>query len=165
MALFVCYDKQMTFSINNTKSKLLEIVTSLEAEGLKIVIFGGWSAELQKIEKIRPHSDIDLLILDEDFNSLIEFINRNNWEIVKSYSHKKAFMVDGIMVEVFLVKVDDNEFTTEFTGEERSVVFHWPNQLFEERAIRSSSLKLATKDAMDKYRKSHKRIHSYSPWK
>lgn len=165
MALFICYDKQMTFPKNNTKSKLLEIVTRLENEGLKIVIFGGWAAELQKIEKVRPHSDIDLLILDKDFNRLVGFINRNEWEIVKSYSHKKAFMFDGIMVEVFLVRIDDNEFTTEFTGEEKSVIFHWPDQLFTERAIRDVSLKLATKDTMAKYRKSHKRIHSNSPWK
>lgn len=165
MALFVCYDKQMTFPKNNTRSKLLEIVTKLESKGLEIIVFGGWSAELQKLEKTRPHSDIALLILDKNFNSLVQLINSNNWEIVKSYAHKKAFLIDCIMVEVFLVKMDDSKFTTEFIGEERSVIFHWPDQLFAETATRDGNLKVATKDAMAKYRKNHKIIHSNSPWK
>jgi len=155
----------MTFPINNTKPKLLEIVTKLQNEGLEIVVFGGWSAELQGIENARLHSDIDLLILDGDFNHLVKFITHNEWEVIKSYSHKKAFIVDSIMVEVFLVKIDDNELATEFIGEEGSVVFHWPSKLFIKRTTEGTSIKLATKNAMSKYRKNHAKIHSNSPWK
>jgi len=155
----------MTFPANNTQHKLIDIVRYMESNGLMIIIFGGWSAELLDIEKSRPHSDIDLLMIDETFDNLTKLIAHNKWDIVKSYSHKKAFIVDGVMIEVFLVKSIDGEYITEFIGKKMSMSFNWPSKLFIKKIIKGRNFKLATKETMNNYKKSHKKIHSNSPWK
>lgn len=156
-------DKKPTRFTNN-KNSTARLVQELRKNGLNIIIFGGWSVELQKLKEPWKHSDIDLLLVDNTFNSLNRLVNERCWKICKSYNHKKAFLIDGVMVEVFLVMPEEKRFITRFVGSGGSYDFVWPKELFVNKTLGGASYQLASKASMDKYFNEHTTIHSLSPW-
>lgn len=105
------------------------IISRLNRAGINTVLFGGWAKELNKQILPCTHNDIDLLCLDNDFKKLDSFIISNN-DIVeiklKHFSHKRAFLYCGIMIELLLVKSDGTEYVTPFWDE---YFFKWSSVL------------------------------------
>jgi hypothetical protein len=85
-------------------------VTSLLDDALVDVwLFGGWAEELQGLVPARAHRDVDLLHPAEDFTRVDALLRAEPAlvEIVaKRFAHKRAFLLDGVMVELFLVRSD-----------------------------------------------------------
>ena len=87
---------------------------------------------------------------------------KNKLKMVKSYAHKKAFIFNDVMAEVFLVSSPNN--ATRFVGKKGEAVFQWPSGLFIEKSIHRHTYHLASKVAMEKYTEEHDLIHANGPW-
>jgi hypothetical protein len=94
----------------NNLAAVLRIVSHLAADGIPTWVFGGWAEELRGLAPPRSHGDIDLLYQGTDFKAVDKFIERRHLQTVlaKRLGRKRAFIIDDVMVELFLVKTDDN---------------------------------------------------------
>lgn len=139
----------------NNKEFLLKVHKKLYDSGINTFIFGGWAEELLGIIKPRDHKDIDLLYLADDFELVDQFIKKNNLlEVLqKRFTHKRAFEVDGILVEIFLVNKSGQEYTTDFFGNYK---FVWPTDTFSKNL--NEDVLMVSPDALAEYRKEHKNI-------
>jgi hypothetical protein len=77
---------------------------SSRAGAFQTTLVGGWSRELLGLETARPHSDIDLLVTDPDITRLDEWLSTLEEISAKRFAHKRAFRLDGEMVELHLVQ-------------------------------------------------------------
>lgn len=115
----------------NNLSFLQKVAKRLKDSGMEVVVFGGWADELNGDIKPREHGDIDLLLFDQDFSGLERFMKNNSdiEEIEKKRSaHKRAFKLDGVMTELFLVQKDgEGKLFTDFWGEYK---FYWPDMRY-----------------------------------
>ena len=59
---------------SNSKANLLALVRELEGADNNIVIFGGWAVELLGVKAPWEHSDIDLLLIGDNFDNLLNWI-------------------------------------------------------------------------------------------
>ena len=101
-------------------------VTGLRKAGMEVFVFGGWAEELMNTINPRPHYDVDLLYIGKDFAKVDEFLSSQSYleEIkAKHFSHKRAFLSYGIMVELLLLKEENGRFVTNLWGEYR---LEWP---------------------------------------
>jgi hypothetical protein len=82
----------------------LRALLLVESGGFQTTLVGGWSRELLGLEPARPHSDIDLLVTDPDITRLDEWLSTLDEITAKRFAHKRAFRLDGEMVELHLVQ-------------------------------------------------------------
>ena len=82
----------------------LRALLLVESAGFQTTLVGGWSRELLGLEPPRPHSDIDLLVTDPDITRLDEWLSTVDEIRTKRFAHKRAFQLDGEMVELHLVR-------------------------------------------------------------
>jgi hypothetical protein len=134
--------------VPNTLSHLRAVVAELQGCGFRVAVFGGWAEELLELTPPRVHSDIDLLVLDADVEVLDAFVAAHGPIAAKRFSHKRAFISDGVLVELFLVHNGVSTFWD-------SVRFEWPQLELEHRA----DLPIAPTVALDGYRRSHGELH------
>jgi hypothetical protein len=126
-------------------------VTGLLDEALvKVWLFGGWAEELQGLVPARTHRDVDLLHPAEDF-ARVDALMRAKPALVeivaKRFAHKRAFLLDGVMVELFLVRSDADGHYTDLPG---GVKHRWPANVFDERQL---GLRVASVDTLIGYRR------------
>jgi tRNA nucleotidyltransferase/poly(A) polymerase len=76
----------------------------VEEAGFQAALVGGWSRELLGLEPPRPHSDIDLMVTDADIAKLDIWLSTQDEIRAKRFPHKRAFRLDGVMVELHLVR-------------------------------------------------------------
>lgn len=110
----------------NTLDLLAEVVQMLADAQIKTWLFGGWAEELSGLCPPRPHRDIDLLYPAQSCARLDEFLRAQSKakEVeAKRFAHKRAFEWRGVLVEVFLVRLEDSRLVTDFFS---SVQFAWP---------------------------------------
>ncbi|MFB9843919.1 hypothetical protein [Mucilaginibacter ginsenosidivorans] len=103
-----------------------KIIQRLTKSGISTILFGGWAQELTRMISPKSHKDIDLLFINKDFRLVDKFINENSdiLEITtKRYLHKRAFMLDGVMIEIILIQQEKKEFVSWFWGEYKLT---WP---------------------------------------
>src|SRR5215218_6961176 len=102
------------------------VVRLLEAHGIITWLCGGWAEELQGLIAPRPHRDIDLLYRADDFELVDRFLRQAAVEeiLAKRFSHKRAFVLEGVMTELILVRPD---LTTLFWNQQH---FAWPVDIF-----------------------------------
>jgi tRNA nucleotidyltransferase/poly(A) polymerase len=81
--------------------RALELV---DAAGFQAALVGGWSRELLGLEPPRPHSDIDLVVTDADVAQLDAWLSTQDEIRAKRFPHKRAFRLEGVMVELHLVR-------------------------------------------------------------
>ncbi|MBM7785480.1 nucleotidyltransferase domain-containing protein [Tenggerimyces flavus] len=124
------------------------VVRELEAAGMVTWIFGGWAEELLGLAAPRSHHDIDLLYPAPDFDQVDAFLLGGKWDeiVAKRFAHKRAFEVDGVMVELFLVQDSGDGYYTDFWGRTRHV---WPDGVL---GTRASGLRVASTLALTGYR-------------
>lgn len=83
----------------------------LASRGIETWIFGGWGEELRGLIKPREHVDLDLLYPAEDW-SIVDAIVLD-WSEAKHYPWKRAFYLEGTLVELFLVQRDEQGWYTQ----------------------------------------------------
>jgi hypothetical protein len=120
----------------------------LEEHGIVTWLFGGWAEELLGLMPPRPHKDIDLLYRASDFTDVDRFLRMGQATEIreKRFVHKRAFLFNGVMVELLLVKPD---LTTDFWGKR---LHTWPADTLEGSA---SPLRIASPLALITFRESH----------
>jgi tRNA nucleotidyltransferase/poly(A) polymerase len=76
----------------------------VEEAGFRAALVGGWSRELLGREAPRHHSDIDLVVTDADVTLLDAWLSTRDEIKAKRFAHKRAFRLEGVMVELHLVR-------------------------------------------------------------
>jgi hypothetical protein len=127
----------------------------LAAGGADCWIFGGWAEELRGLCPARAHKDVDLLCLSGDFAVVERLLRAQRLEEIagKRFEHKRALVLDGVMVELFLVRRDQRGLFTDFWGFHRH---DWPPDAL------SSALgfPVASTAALASYRRAHYTLQS-----
>ena len=99
-------------------------VLLLESKGVDTWVFGGWAEELRGLIKPREHVDVDLLYPAEDW-SIVDNLYLD-WVEGKHFDWKRAFRLEGITVELFLVQYDARGWYTQLERRRHN----WPANVF-----------------------------------
>jgi hypothetical protein len=78
--------------------------TLLRSQGIETWVFGGWAEELRGLIKPRDHVDLDLLYPAPGWNRVDRL--DLDWIEGKRFPWKRAFVLEGTMIELFLVQRD-----------------------------------------------------------
>lgn len=137
----------------NTPDFVAGIIGNLSGYGFDCALFGGWAEEALGLCSARPHGDIDLLLqapsferLDDVFAALLNGIE----EIpLKRFAHKRAFLLNGIAVEMILVNQTNGAASTWFWGDVR---FDWPVPLAGLGVLHGYPLTITSRANLNRYR-------------
>lgn len=136
------------------------VTARLAAAGVLTWVFGGWAEELLRLRPARAHRDLDLLYPAADFTDADTFMASGSQvtEITgKRFPHKRAFLDDGIMVELLLVQSPSpGKYVTIFWGD---TPHQWPHDVISSTA---GGLRVASAASLRSYRASHPRLR-WSP--
>ncbi len=132
------------------------MVGALEHAGITVVVFGGWAEELHGLTSPWVHRDIDLLLINPDDRVLDAFLDARSEVIAKRASHKRAFGVDGTVVELFIARNEDGQNVTYFWDHVRWV---WPA----DDGVNVEGVRLASQAALGAYRSNWELIHENRP--
>jgi len=134
----------------NDSAFVMKVTSMLDDALVNVWLFGGWAEELQGIVSPRSHRDVDLLHPGDDF-ARVDALLRTEPALVeiiaKRFPHKRAFVLDGVMVELFLVRSDADGYYTDLPS---GVKHRWPADVFDERQL---GLRLASVGALVGYRR------------
>ena len=98
--------------------------TMLRSRGIETWIFGGWGEELRGLIRPREHADHALLNPSETWEEVDGLIGLD-WVPGKRRPWKRAFVLDGTMIELFLVQRDRQGW---YTALQRRV-HRWPENV------------------------------------
>lgn len=144
----------------NSKSLVKAVMTDLTSAGLNVLLSGGWAEELQGLVPPRPHKDIDLVCLDSGFSGVDQFIqNRGYPEIqAKHFSHKRAFMVDDVMVEIILIQSGPAGYYSTYWDR---ITMRWPADL--QAKTSPDGVSCLSPAALRFYHESYETIRHFAP--
>jgi hypothetical protein len=130
----------------------------LAGAGINCWLFGGWAEELRGLCAARFHTDVDLLCMAEDFAAVDALLLAQELPEIKAkrFRHKRAFVFEGVMVELFLVEHDARGAFTLFWGETR---YGWPADTFSDWL----DLPVASVSALGDYRRRHDSLVQSQP--
>jgi hypothetical protein len=143
----------------NDLALVREMMARLGEGGVSTWLFGGWAAELLGLIRPRAHHDVDLLHAAPDFTNADALIARNGdlAEIrQKRFAHKRAFLSDGVMIELLLVQPADGKLVTLFWG---TTSYVWPADVLDQRV---GGIRVASAAAVLGYRTAHDRLRDAS---
>jgi hypothetical protein len=121
------------------------VQAELRAHDVATWIFGGWGEELRALSPPRAHGDVDLLYPGESWAAVDALAY---WFIgAKRFPWKRAFMLDDVMVELFLVQRDAGGWFTRLAHRRHD----WPCDVFAEGGVRP----VASTAALRSYREAH----------
>jgi hypothetical protein len=123
------------------------VLALLADEEIAAWVFGGWAEELLGLAEPRPHGDVDLLVAADDWRAVDRFLERLDEIPAKRLGHKRGFVLDGVMVELFLVRRDHEGLFTIFWGARRP----WPGDTLD----RDRPLPVASAAVVAGYRARH----------
>jgi hypothetical protein len=107
----------------NDLSFVERAVELLSSKGIETWVFGGWGEELRGLIRPREHADLDLLYAADDWQVVdAQYLD---WIVAKRFPWKRAFALEGIMVELFLVQRDESGWFTELARRRHQ----WPENL------------------------------------
>jgi hypothetical protein len=118
----------------------------LLARGVETWVFGGWGEELRGLISPRPHADVDLLYPGEAWDEVDSL--PLDWITAKDRPWKRAFVLDGVVVELFLVRRDAAGWYTTLARR----VHRWPDNLLST----NGKLRVASTAALASYRHSYR---------
>jgi hypothetical protein len=121
-------------------------VSLLASKGVDAWVFGGWGEELRGLIKSREHVDVDLLYPAEDW-SIVDNLYLD-WVEAKRFDWKRAFTLEGIAVELFLVQYDARGWYTQLERRRHN----WPANVF----AGSGQVPVASTAALAGYRHSYR---------
>ena len=135
----------------NDLSFVMRVVDLLEDARLRVWLFGGWAEELRGLRAPCEHIDVDFLYPGRDFARVDAVLERAAaFEEVegKRHDHKRAFMLEGTLVELLLVQKDAGGWYTEL----RRGRHDWPADVF----ANAGRLPVASAAALEGYRHSRR---------
>jgi hypothetical protein len=118
----------------------------LESKGVQAWVSGGWGEELRGLIKPRSHYDLDLLYPGESWDEVDEL--HLDWLERKRYPWKRAFLLEGIAVELFLVQRDERGWYTQLARRRHD----WPANVLGS----NGELRVASTAALASYRHSYR---------
>ena len=95
----------------------------LAQDGIDTWIFGGWGEELRGLILPREHADIDLLYPAESWDEVDAL--PYDWIRGKRFPWERAFVLEGTMVELFLVQRDGRGWFTQLARRRHD----WPENV------------------------------------
>jgi hypothetical protein len=97
---------------------VLDELDEIARRGTHPVLFGGWAKELHGASTRRPHRDLDVLIVGRHISDLDALCASGNRIPLapKRHVHKRAYTLDGVLVELLLVVADRDGLVTDFYG-------------------------------------------------
>jgi hypothetical protein len=139
----------------NDVRTVLDVQSMLSEERIDTWIFGGWAEELRGLAPPRRHADIDLLYRSGDFAPVDRLIRTTPLDeiVAKRLPHKRAFLVNGTMVELILVSSDNHGHHTNFW---RRIRFSWPLDVFDTL----DGTHVASATALNRYRCHYHRLRA-----
>lgn len=137
---------------------LTSLIDELYSHNIVVVIFGWRAEELSKVIEPKPHKDIDLLYIAEDFSEL-EKAMKNNKEIeAKRLYHKRAYIINNIMVEFFLLQKQWKIYYTNFYGNK---IYERPKDMIQTtKKYNDKEYKIASKETLQLYRTNYPNLHN-----
>jgi hypothetical protein len=135
--------------------RLVMRAADLLAEGgFRVWLFGGWAEELRGLAPPGDHADVDLLYPAPDFRRLDAFLADaavEEWT-GKRRPYKRAFALDDVPIELFLVERDAGGWFTDFAAARH----RWPADVFG----RSAWPPVASAAALEGYRAAYASLHA-----
>ncbi len=122
------------------------VVSLLTSRGIDTWVSGGWGEELRGLILPREHVDVDLLYPAENWDAVDA--NQLDWIDAKRFPWKRAFRLEGIAVELFLVQRDARGWYTELERRRHD----WPENLLST----NGRLPIASTAALASYRHSYR---------
>ena len=101
---------------------VLRAVDRLRSEGIRTWVCGSWGEELRGLAPPGPHADLDLLYPARDWQR----VDALEWVEDERVSWQRAFVLDGTLVELYLVERDERGWFTR----QGSTRHHWPDDVF-----------------------------------
>jgi hypothetical protein len=127
----------------NDLTFVLRAVDLLTSHGCRTWVAGGWGEELRGLAAPRDHADVDLLYPAPGW-ARVDGLELE-WVEAKRQPWKRAFVLDGTLVEVKLVRRDADGWITDG--------HRWPANVF----AASGRLPVASALALVSYRAAHER--------
>jgi hypothetical protein len=147
----------------NTVSSVVDIMRRLGDGGASCLLFGGWAEEAFGLCQPRPHADVDLLLPAPSFRALDRLLATAPGDLreiaLKRFAHKRAFLVNDLLVEVVLVRQENGVAVTWFWG---GVRFEWLAPLADDCFLGGHRLPAASRENLQRYRALHR---STEPWR
>lgn len=149
---------------NNTLILLENVLLLLKENKLNCYLFWWWAEELLWMIEPRSHNDIDLIYFDKNFDILDEFLSKlpNGIQELtsKRFEHKRAFIIDDVVCELFLVSKSQKKIETNFWWK---CLYIWPENIFDSNfvSIWENEFSVVSKEALIQYRKDHELINSF----
>jgi len=129
------------------------VVDELVEAGFDVGVFGGWAKELLGLIERRSHRDLDLMVVGPDIDTLDAFVRDRHEVVAKRLSHKRAFILNGILVELFIADRGPNGWTTTFWDRTEH---RWPPGGW----VECCGLPVASEDVLDSYERVYETLHA-----
>jgi hypothetical protein len=126
---------------------VVRAVDLLWSRGIRTWVFGGWGEELRGLAPPWEHADLDLLYPARDWSRVDEL--RLDWVASKHLPWKRAFVLEAITVELFLVERDELGWYTQLKRRRHD----WPDNVFST----NGRLAVASTVALAGYRRAEQR--------
>jgi hypothetical protein len=120
--------------------------TMLRAHGVETWVFGGWGEELRGLIKPREHVDLDLLYAAESWDEVDALAL--DWNPAKRFAWKRAFLLEGTQIELFLVQHNARGWYTSLARR----VHRWPDNVL----ASNGHLRVASTAALASFRHSYR---------
>ena len=147
----------------NTPESVAEILRLLDDGGAGCLLFGGWAEEALGLRRPRTHGDLDLLLPARSFRVLDDLLlgGGASWLDVplKRFAHKRAFLSEGLLVEVILVRQEAGRPFSMFWGDLR---FDWSLPLAERGRLGAYEVPCAARRNLRRYRTGYR---ATEPWR
>jgi hypothetical protein len=139
--------------VTNDLAFVRDVVAFLSVNSVNVRVFGGWAEELHGLCPPRPHDDVDLLVEGESFDAVDRLVSAYQLEEIvgKRLPHKRAVVIAGVMIELFLVRHDDAGPYTLFWGNRRH---DWPRS----DGVEIAGIPVASVGNISSYRAAHDRL-------
>jgi hypothetical protein len=131
----------------NDLAFVLRAVDLLKSHGVRTWLCGGWAEELRGLRPLGRHDDLDLLYPARDWERVDAL--RLDWIEAKRFPWKRAFVLEGTMVELMLVERDARGWFTRPAGQRHD----WPADVF----AANGRVGVASAAALTGYRASYRR--------
>jgi hypothetical protein len=130
----------------------------LDDAGLRPVLFGGWAKQLHGAWPPAPHGDLDVLVHAGSPAPIDAYIAARGADAYapKAHPHKRAYVADGHLVELFAVGGSPDAPVTDFYGH---YARPWPTPLATAHTLPGGrTIQLASAPVIAGYEADHHRI-------
>jgi hypothetical protein len=133
------------------------VIADLQEAHFDSLLIGGWAEELQGLARPREHVDIDVMLLDPPTDALHSFVADHHEVIEKRLSQKRAYLEDGILIELFIARCNGEHYETVFWDHLR---WTWPSHTL---PVVLEGLPVASKEVLHSFRECHPIVTAARP--